>query len=104
LGVNGAGADAVRLLLAQQRHQHREKRPRQDLGAFGGGVDAVSLNGAGDFDQVLVEHGNKGRVVPGGEVAIDLFELQDVVLPVVGGRVIPASRTLMWAFSSVVRT
>jgi len=49
-------------------------------------VDAVGLNGAGDADQILVDHGNKGDVVLLGEVAEDLVEGVDVVGAVVGGQ------------------
>ena len=49
-------------------------------------MDAVALEGVGDIDKVLVDHGNKGGVVFGGEVAEDFFEGCDVVAAVVGGQ------------------
>ena len=47
-------------------------------------MDAVWLDCAGDVDQVSVDHGHKGGVVFGGQVAEELVELQDVLLAVVG--------------------
>ena len=54
------------------------------LGAFGGGVDAVSLNGIRNANQILVEHGNQRGVVLCGESGKDLLEGVDVVGAVVG--------------------
>ena len=42
------------------------------------------LDGAGDVDKVFVDHGDKGGVVFGGQVAEDLLEGVDVVGAVVG--------------------
>jgi len=47
-------------------------------------MDAVGLNRAGHIDQVFVDHGNKGGVMPGGQVAESLFELLNVIPSVVG--------------------
>lgn len=47
-------------------------------------MDAVGLNGAGDIDQVFVDHGHDGGVMAGGEVEEDLIELMDVIGAVVG--------------------
>jgi len=47
-------------------------------------VDAVLLDGAGDVDEVLVDHGHEGRMMLGGEVAEGLIEGVDVVGTVVG--------------------
>lgn len=55
-----------------------------DFRAFGGGMNAVGLNGVGDVDQVFVDHGDKRDMVPGGKVAEDLLEGLDVVGAVVG--------------------
>ena len=57
---------------------------RDDLRAFFCGVGAVSLEGAGDVDEVLVDHGHERDVVPGGEGAKDAVEVADVVLAVIG--------------------
>ena len=74
----------VAILLAQQRHQRRQQCSRDDLGAFGGGVDAVGLDCAGDVGQVFVDHGDKGWMVPGYQVTEDLLELLNVIVAVVG--------------------
>ncbi len=47
-------------------------------------MDAVGLDGAGDVDEVFVEHGHEGGVVLGGEIAEDLLEGVDVIAAVVG--------------------
>ena len=47
-------------------------------------MDAVLLDDSGNVDEVLVDHGDKGWVVLGGEVAEDLFKGLDVVRAVVG--------------------
>ena len=47
-------------------------------------MDAVLLDGAGDVDEILVDHGHKRNVMPGGEVTEDLLERVDVVGAVVG--------------------
>ena len=47
-------------------------------------MNAVRLDGVGDMDQVLVDHGHKGDVCLRGQVAEDLIEGLDVVGPVVG--------------------
>jgi len=57
---------------------------RDDLRTFGGGMDAVGLDGAGDVDQVFVDHGHEGGVVLGGQFAEELIELPDVLLAVIG--------------------
>ena len=72
------------LSLMQQRLEGCEHGVGQKVGAFGGGVDAVLLDGAGNVDEVFVDHGNEGGVVPGGEVAKGLVEGLDVVGAVVG--------------------
>ena len=46
-----------------------------DLGAFGGGMNAVALDGAGNVDQIFVDHGHEGDVVLGREIAKDLVEV-----------------------------
>ena len=45
---------------------------------------AVLLDGAGDVDEVFVQHGDEGRVVLRGEIAKGLVEGVDVVGAVVG--------------------
>ncbi len=47
-------------------------------------MDAVGLDGAGDVDQVFVDHGHKGRWCLAARSAEDLLELLDVILAVVG--------------------
>jgi len=54
------------------------------LGAFGSGVDAVILNGAGDGVDVGVELGQERHAESGGDEAVGLIELLDVVGAVVG--------------------
>ena len=49
-------------------------------------MDAVLLDGAGDVDQVFVDHRHKGDVVVGSESAEDLVEGLHVVGAVVGGQ------------------
>lgn len=71
-------------LLVQQWLQGSEKRVGKQVGALRGRVNAVVLNGAGNVDEVFVDHGNQGDVVLGGQVAEDLFELVDVIGAVVG--------------------
>ena len=61
-----------------------QQRVRDDFGAFGGGMDAVLLDGSWDVDEILVDHGHEGDVVFGGQVAKDLLEGVDVVCAVVG--------------------
>ena len=70
--------------FTKQRLQLREERVGDDLRTFGGGMDAVLLDGAGDVDEILVDHGHKRNVMPGGEVTEDLLERVDVVGAVVG--------------------
>ena len=72
--------------LAEERGQGGEEGSGDDLGAFGGGVDAVVLDGVGDVDEVFVDHGDEGGVMLCREVAEDLVELVDVVGAVVGGQ------------------
>lgn len=50
------------------------------------GMDAVLLDGAGDIDEVFVDHGDETHVVLRGEVAEDLVERGDVVGAIVGGQ------------------
>ncbi len=47
-------------------------------------MDAVLLNGAGEMNQVLVDHRDKGNMVAGGECSEDLAEGVHVVHAVVG--------------------
>ncbi len=47
-------------------------------------MDAVGLDGAGDVDEVFVDHGDKGSVVLFGEITEDLIEMIYVLLAVVG--------------------
>ena len=47
-------------------------------------MNAVGLDGAGNFDQILVEHGHEGDVVLGGELGKYLVEGLDVFGAVVG--------------------
>ena len=68
----------------QQRLQRGQQRVGDDLGAFGGGVDAVALDGVGNVDQIFVDHGHEGRMMLGSEVAENLIEGVDVVGAVVG--------------------
>lgn len=54
-----------------------------DLRTFGGGMNAVGLNGAWDSDQVFVDHWHDGGVVTGGEIDKDFVELLYIVGPVI---------------------
>jgi len=71
------------LLFVQQRQQFREDCAGDDLGAYGSGVNAVLLDGAGNVNEVLVDHGDERNSVFGGEVAEDLIEGLDVIGAVV---------------------
>ena len=71
-------------LLRQQRPKRWQQRFGQDLRAFCGGVNAVGLDGAGNVDEVFIDHGHKGYVVTESQSAIDLLERLDVVGAVVG--------------------
>jgi len=75
---------AADILLTQQQQERRQQRSRYDLGAFGGGVDAVGLDCAGDVDQIFVDHGHEGWVVFGCEVTENLVKLLNVIMAVVG--------------------
>ena len=68
----------------QEGFEGGEQGVGDDAGAFGGGVDAVGLDGAGNMHQVFVDHGDKGGVVFRCEIAEDLLEGLDVVIAVVG--------------------
>jgi hypothetical protein len=70
--------------FAKQGDQKREEIVGDELRAFGGGVDSVVLNGAGDGVDVSVELGQERNVEFGGEEAIGFVELLDVVGAVVG--------------------
>ena len=63
----------------KHRPQRREQGFCQDCGAFGGGMNAVGLDAAGDWNQVFVNHGHKGDVVVSGEGAEKLLEGLDIV-------------------------
>ena len=78
------GTQAGHCSFVQEGFEGRDEGVGEDVGAFGCGMDAVLLDGVGDVDQVLVDHGDEGGVVLGGEVAEDLVEGIDVVLAVVG--------------------
>jgi len=71
--------DPKPLLLVQQRPERGRHCFGKDFGAFGGGVDAVLLNGVGDVDQVLVNHGHEGGVVFGCHIDEHLLEGVDVI-------------------------
>jgi len=70
----------------QERSKGGQQSGDNDLGTSGGGVDSVGLDGAGDVDEILVDHGDEGSVVALGKVAEDLVESVDVVATVVGGQ------------------
>jgi len=71
-------------LFMQEGQEQSEKIIRDELGAFGSGVDAVILNGAGDGVDVGVELGQERHAESGGDEAVGLIELLDVVGAVVG--------------------
>lgn len=71
-------------LLFQQRLEGRHQRFGDDAGAFGGGVNAVGLNGAGHMNQVFVDHGHHGDVVFGGECGEEPVKGVDIVGAVIG--------------------
>ena len=71
-------------LFAKQRSETGQDGASDDLGAFGGRVDAVLLDGAGDVDQVFVDHGDEGDVVLDGEITEAFVKSLDVVRSVVG--------------------
>ena len=79
------GADLPRL-LAQQWFQHRQQGLRNDLGAFGGGMNSILLNRARHTYKVFVDHGNQGGVVPRCQIGVHLIELVNIVGPVIGGQ------------------
>ena len=66
-------------LSLQEWRERRHQRARNNLRAFGGGMDAVGLNGVGDMDEVFVDHGNECHVMLGGKIAKDLVERLDIV-------------------------
>lgn len=68
----------------QKRFQHGQQRVRDDLRSLGCGMNAVGLDGVGDIDQILVDHGHDRAVMFGGQIKVDLVELVDVVGSVVG--------------------
>ena len=68
----------------QQGQEQWEEVVGDELGAFGGGVDAVVLNGAGNGVDAGVEHGEQGDVEFGGGETVGFVELVDVVGAVVG--------------------
>lgn len=49
-------------------------------------MDAVLLDGAGDVDEVFVDHGDEAYVMLGGEIAEDFVERSDVVGTIVRGQ------------------
>lgn len=55
-----------------------------DFGAFGGGVDAIGLNGCGDVYQILVDHGDDSRMMLAREFGEEGIELSDIVRTIVG--------------------
>jgi hypothetical protein len=73
-------------LLAEERSELRQDGAGNNFGPLCRGVDSVLLNGAGNFDEVLVDHGNEGYAVFGSEVAEDLVEGVDVVRTIIGGQ------------------
>ena len=73
-----------RELLAKQGEKKRQEVVGDELGAFGGGVDAVVLNSAGDGVDVGVELGQERRVEFCRDEAVGFVELLDVVGAVVG--------------------
>lgn len=68
----------------QQSFQYRQERIREQLGAFGGGMDAVFLNGAGDRVNACIDIRDHGDVVLRGNLRKYLVELLHVVGSVVG--------------------
>ena len=55
-----------------------------ELRAFGGGMNAVGLDGAGDLIDAVVEHGHEGQMMFGRSVVKDGVETLYVVGAVVG--------------------
>jgi len=47
-------------------------------------MNAVGLDGSGDIDEILVEHGHEGDAALGREIAKDLVEGADVVRAIIG--------------------
>jgi len=68
----------------QQRRELRQDGAGDDFRAFGGGMDAVLLDGSGDVDQVFVDHGDECDPMFRGEVAEDIVKRPDVVRAVIG--------------------
>jgi len=71
-------------LAVKQRFQGGQQGAGDDLGPFGGRVDAVRLNRPRNGYQVLVDHGDERYVVLRRQRAEDLAEGANVVGPVVG--------------------
>ncbi len=67
----------------EQGQEQGEEVVGEELGALGGRVDAVFLNGAGDGVDVGVEHGQQGDVVFRCDEMVGLVEGLDVVGAVV---------------------
>src|ERR1035437_9626739 len=72
------------LLFFEQRLQRRQQALRNDLRAFGRRVNSILLDRAGNVNEILVDHGHKCNMVPGGKSTEDLIERLDVLGPVIG--------------------
>lgn len=70
--------------LAKKRFKSGKKRVRKNLRAFGGGMNAVGLDGARNVNQVLVDHGHKGDMRARGRLAKDVIERVNVIRTVIG--------------------
>ena len=70
-------------LFVQQRPEEREKFVGDELRAFGGGMNAVVLNGVGDGVDVKIDVGDNGHVVLRRHEGEGLVELADIVGPIV---------------------
>jgi hypothetical protein len=72
-------------LSPQERFESGQQSLGKYGGAFGRGMNAIGLDGAGYRDQVFVDHGHEGDArVGGGESVEELLKGSDIVRPVVG--------------------
>ena len=71
-------------LFVKERSELWQDGAGDDLGALGGGMDAILLDGARKVDQIFVDHRNEGYMVLCGEIAEVFVERLDVVRAVIG--------------------